>query len=1261
MKVLRWLLTLTFSVHVKSQILDKDQFQRQDEASIIVPCVLKLLSVYFKSERALKGSLAIVNLAPDPGLIALKVLYILNENPNHDLGVMVKDATKFHFSPAHVTEKAQNYFIMVDTADQLPQTIKQLFKLPTWNSLANVVILFTSIMNETILQEQTQDVLEQLFKRSMYNVNVMSQRADTVVIQTYTYFPYDSGNCATSVKNIRKIHECTNLKSDVNEEDNIVLKAFNVFRFPKIPNRLHGCPLNVSVAVQTPYVVGFEGNIESGIEIQMLKMIGQKLDLKPSYRIIDEETLNSLTTNNRTHGIYSDVLQGYSDIIVGGFHENAISRKILSASIPYYQDDLTWCVQPASFASTLFNVFVVFNTLIWSACITIIICSAIIFYINHFREQPTRNESPIYSLILSTSIMFNTNIGYMPKRVMIKLFLTVLLIFAFHFGAFYNAFLLKILTSPRYEPQISNAYMAVESGMTFYGNEDTLEHFSNKKEDVISQKIVENFQVCKKLDKCLEKIKYDKMTAVAISRHHALNSPMISPLDMFCFSTSNNIYTYSVAMLVKKQFHLLLKIENIIRGITESGLLSKWQRDSELVVVNTDSDDEGSVTRLKFEHVQGGFLLWVIGMGLAFVAFVFEWIVQILDAPHMHRHYEADYVVPCVLQLLNKYFKAEHQTSGPLAIVSLTSDPTLIERTVLVVFNESPKHEFALMTKYATRYHMPELHVTGQALNYFILVSKATQLTETLKQLSSLPTWNPLANFVILFTKVLNETYLEDQTFKMMDELFTYSAYNVHVLSQRKDTYMIQSYTYFPYEADNCATSVKNIKLVDECFNEKESQYDPDNIRVVEHHQDLYPKIPKKLHKCQLNVSVFIQAPYVLATNDEINRGIEILMLQQITNELDMVPVYNVLDKEVVNSLTTDDNETGIYSDILHGRSDVMVGGFFENSISRSIMSSSVPYYQDDLTWCVPNAELASNWTNVIGIFSLTTWIVTFLALFLSSLIILAYSRREEHQYHENISWSIMIGFAFTLSNAAHFFPSRINVMIFLTILMFYALHINIIYHSFLITVLTRPKFEPQIENQEMAVHAKMTFYGNEDALAHFKSKKNDRISKEIVSRFKTCKDIDKCLKLIQTKKSVAIAVSRHHSDNNPVISPMDMSCFPKTSNIYTYSVSMLTKKYYHLLPKINYVIRGISESGLLKKWQEDIESVKVETNHKSGGHGGGDVVKLRVRHVEGGFLLWALGLILACLAFGCEHLMHWWSRNDRSNRLITLIDRLFC
>jgi hypothetical protein len=47
-----------------------------------------------------------------------------------------------------------------------------------------------------------------------------------------------------------------------------------------------------------------------------------------------------------------------------------------------------------------------------------------------------------------------------------------------------------------------------------------------------------------------------------------------------------------------------------------------------------------------------------------------------------------------------------------------------------------------------------------------------------------------------------------------------------------------------------------------------------------------------------------------------------------------------------------------------------MVGGLYENKISRSLVSSSIPYYQDDITWCLKKAGLAPTWLNVFIIFN---------------------------------------------------------------------------------------------------------------------------------------------------------------------------------------------------------------------------------------------------------------------------------------------------
>jgi hypothetical protein len=63
-----------------------------------------------------------------------------------------------------------------------------------------------------------------------------------------------------------------------------------------------------------------------------------------------------------------------------------------------------------------------------------------------------------------------------------------------------------------------------------------------------------------------------------------------------------------------------------------------------------------------------------------------------------------------------------------------------------------------------------------------------------------------------------------------------------------------------------------------------------------------------------------------------------------------------------------------LFSFIMHAhiyrKADVMVGGLYENQISRKLLSSSIPYYQDDITWCVAKAGLAPKWMNVFVIFN---------------------------------------------------------------------------------------------------------------------------------------------------------------------------------------------------------------------------------------------------------------------------------------------------
>lgn len=120
--------------------------------------------------------------------------------------------------------------------------------------------------------------------------------------------------------------------------------------------------------------------------------------------------------------------------------------------------------------------------------------------------------------------------------------------------------------------------------------------------------------------------------ALAISRSHALNNPFRfnENEDFFCFPVSDDVVILQIVMLFRKFHHLLPTINEKIRSIAESGLLMKWQKESLRVGLSESSD--GALMTLQLEHVEGAFLVVLIGLIVAFVVFLLEllthWLIR---------------------------------------------------------------------------------------------------------------------------------------------------------------------------------------------------------------------------------------------------------------------------------------------------------------------------------------------------------------------------------------------------------------------------------------------------------------------------------------------------------------------------------------------------------------------------------------------------------------------------------------------------------
>lgn len=143
------------------------------------------------------------------------------------------------------------------------------------------------------------------------------------------------------------------------------------------------------------------------------------------------------------------------------------------------------------------------------------------------------------------------------------------------------------------------------------------------------------------------------------------------------------------------------------------------------------------------------------------------------------------------------------------------------------------------------------------------------------------------------------------------------------------------------------------------------------------------------------------------------------------------------------------------------------------------------------------------------------------------------------------------------------------------------------------------------------------------------------------------CLNTDACMARLAFDEKLAVAVSRLHALNTLVISQSQIFCFPRTKNIYSYSVAMPIRMDFHLLPVINYNIRQLFEFGLIERWNKLSQSIAANEEIKKSlamASEGKDshLVVLTVAHIMGALLIMSFGHLLAIIAFAIEQLVHW-------------------
>ncbi|KAH8384084.1 hypothetical protein KR009_012034 [Drosophila setifemur] len=348
----------------------------------------------------------------------------------------------------------------------------------------------------------------------------------------------------------------------------------------------------------------------SGIEYQMVKTIAERLHVN----------IEMQGENSNLYHLFQQLIDGEIEMVVGGIDEDPSISQFVSSSIPYHQDELTWCVAKAQRRYGFFNFVATFNAdsgfLIGLFVIT---CSLVVLVaqrVSRFRLRNLNGYFPICLRVLG--ILLNQAIAAQDFPLTLRLLFALSFLMGFFFSNTYQSFLISTLTNPRSSHQIQTLEEIYSNRMTVMGTSENVRHLT--KEGEIFKYIRERFQMCYNIVDCLNDAAHDEHIAVAISRQHSFYNPRIQRDSLYCFDRRESLYVYQVTMLLPKKYHLLHQINPVIQHIIESGHMQKWARDLDMrrkIHEEITRVREDPFKALTYDQFRGAF---VFSFGLLLVA-----------------------------------------------------------------------------------------------------------------------------------------------------------------------------------------------------------------------------------------------------------------------------------------------------------------------------------------------------------------------------------------------------------------------------------------------------------------------------------------------------------------------------------------------------------------------------------------------------------------------------------------------------------------
>lgn len=462
-----------------------------------------------------------------------------------------------------------------------------------------------------------------------------------------------------------------------------------------------------------------------------------------------------------------------------------------------------------------------------------------------------------------------------------------------------------------------------------------------------------------------------------------------------------------------------------------------------------------------------------------------------------------------------------------------------------------------------------------------------------LRALKAGTSWNPRGQFLVLIPE--QHTAGRQLVRQVLELLWSFKAVNA-VVVMPDPTQALVLYTWYPYQSPDLCTQVKEVKVNSWVF---------ENGGHFLSGSSLFPpKIPYDLKGCNINASTVSIEPFVFmhketSSEDRCTDGLECRLFCLIMDKLNMTFQLKLPGEEMWGVKLENDSWTGMKGHLIKNISDIAFGAFFLDTELCDLFECTVPYFENYFVWHLPRAKEVAKWKSLFLVFEMPTWLA-FVAVCLAVVLLLwrmARSSRadpSETSTYANIGKCSSSVWASLLGVSVPEMPRTTRLRVLYLLWLFYCLHINIVYLSFLTTFLIQPGFEHQIQNVEELVESDVE-YGFHEGFGKYFNDSTDEILVKMLNNRKDCAAVGmNCHNRTIIKGEFAVLEASSYMEYLAANQPVDQGGKPpfyslKDTFLRNNFVMYLTKGN-HLLNRINNIITNAVEAGLIDQWWREMK-----------------------------------------------------------------------